>query len=140
MRWPEPLHSLSTLPVHPPPNRHRCRERRGRLNAQTAVVLNIAFHELVTNAAKYGSLSVGGGAVTVVWTVDALLDPAAIEIVWTERGGPPVQPPSRRGFGSHVLETGIAHDLGGQVTIDFQPEGLLCRMRYRASHRNYPVA
>lgn len=106
-----------------------------RLNAQAAVVLNIAFHELVTNAAKYGAISAAGGAVAVVWTVDASLDPATIEIVWTEQGGPPVEQPSRRGFGSHVLETGIAHELGGTVVLEFQRKGLVCRMRYAASDR-----
>lgn len=106
-----------------------------RLNSETAVVLNMAFHELVTNAAKYGALSVPGGAVSVTWTVDDEPSPMPIEIVWVETGGPPVQPPTRRGFGSHVLEAGLAHELGGKVTMDFQSQGFVCRMRYSLSDR-----
>lgn len=111
-----------------------------RLDAQAAVVLNIAFHELVTNAVKYGAISAPGGAVTVAWTVDTLVDPASIEIVWTEQGGPPVEQPSRRGFGSHMLEAGIAHELGGKVALDFRRDGLICRMRYAASGRICAIA
>lgn len=111
-----------------------------RLDAQAAVVLNIAFHELVTNAVKYGAMSAPGGAVTVTWTVDTSLDPASIEIVWAEQGGPAVEQPSRRGFGSHVLETGIAHELGGKVALEFRRDGLICRMRYAASGRIYATA
>ena len=106
-----------------------------RLDAQAAVVLNMAFHELVTNAAKYGALSAPGGAVTVSWTIDRKSDPEAIDIVWAETGGPPVAAPSKRGFGSHVLEAGLAHELDGKVTMDFWPEGFVCRMHYVASDR-----
>ncbi len=111
-----------------------------RLNPETAVVLNMAFHELVTNAAKYGALSEPGGAVSVAWRVDTSVDPALIEIEWREAGGPAVQPPTRRGFGSHVLEAGLAHELDGKVTMDFQPDGLVCRMRYAVSDRMRPPA
>lgn len=111
-----------------------------RLNPETAVVLNMAFHELVTNAAKYGALSAPGGEVSVVWVIDGASEPALIEIVWREAGGPAVSPPARRGFGTHVLEAGLAHELDGKVTMDFRPEGLLCRMRYTASEKMRPPA
>lgn len=111
-----------------------------KLNAETAVALNMAFHELVTNAAKYGALSAPGGAVSVVWRVDASVDPALIEIEWRETGGPRVHPPTRQGFGSHVLGAGLAHQLDGKVTMDFQPDGLVCRMRYAVSDRMRPPA
>jgi two-component sensor histidine kinase len=110
-----------------------------QLNPQAAVALNMAFHELVTNAAKYGALSAPGGAVRVAWTVDPSLQPLGIEIEWSEQGGPPVAPPRRRGFGSHVLEAGLSHELDGEVTMNFAPEGLVCRMRYSASDRMYPL-
>lgn len=110
-----------------------------KLNAETAVALNLAFHELVTNAAKYGALSAPGGAVAVTWIIDRSLVPEAIEIVWSEQGGPPVKQPTRRGFGSHVLEAGLAHELDGVVTLDFRREGLVCTMRYSASGRMYGV-
>lgn len=111
-----------------------------RLDAQAAVVLNMAFHELVTNAAKYGALSSPGGAVSVSWAIDRESEPAAIDVVWTETGGPPVARPGRRGFGSHMLEAGLAHELDGKVTMDFRPEGLVCLMRYSASSRMYSPA
>lgn len=106
-----------------------------RLDAQAAVVLNMAFHELVTNAAKYGALSVPAGSVTVGWTVDRQAAQEAIVIVWTEAGGPPVATPSRRGFGSLMLEAGLAHELDGKVTLDFRTGGVVCRMHYAASDR-----
>lgn len=111
-----------------------------RLNPEAAVVLNIAFHELVTNAAKYGALSAQGGAVSVTWDMDESNKPARIGIEWRETGGPAVQPPTRRGFGSHVLEAGLAHELDGKVTMDFQPDGLVCRMRYPVSDKIRPPA
>ncbi len=111
-----------------------------RLNAETAVVLNMALHELVTNAAKYGALSAQGGAVTVGWTVVNSSDPPLIEITWTERGGPPVEPPAKRGFGSHVLEAGHSHELDGKVTMDFRREGLVCHMQYQVSDRMHALA
>jgi PAS domain S-box-containing protein len=111
-----------------------------RLSPDTAVVLNMAFHELVTNATKYGALSAQGGTVNVAWAIDRQSSPAGIEIVWTEQGGPPVEPPSRRGFGSHVLEAGLAHELDGAVKLDFRREGLVCRMRYPSSGRMYAPA
>jgi PAS domain S-box-containing protein len=110
-----------------------------RMDAEAAVVLNMAFHELVTNAAKYGALSAPAGAITVTWTVDRASRPEVIEVVWTERDGPEVRSPVRRGYGSRVLESGLAHELGGEVKMEFQPEGFVCRMRYNASSRIYPV-
>lgn len=111
-----------------------------RLNSETAVAMNMAFHELVTNAAKYGALSTPGGAVRVTWDVDASGDPGLIAIEWRETGGPVVQPPTRRGFGSHVLEAGLAHELDGKVVMDFQPDGFVCRMRYPVSDKMRPPA
>lgn len=111
-----------------------------RMNPESAVALNMAFHELATNAAKYGALSAPGGGIAVVWTIDAALKPAVIEIVWTERDGPPVEPPARRGFGSRVLEMGLAHELDGDVALDFRREGLVCRMRFSESGRIYAPA
>jgi PAS domain S-box-containing protein len=111
-----------------------------RLNPETAVVLNMAFHELVTNAAKYGALSTPGGSVSVVWVVDGASEPARIEIVWREAGGPAVVQPARRGFGTHVLEAGLAHELDGEVAMDFESGGLVCRMRYTVSEKMRPPA
>ena len=104
-----------------------------RLGSETAVTLHMAFHELATNAAKYGALSTAGGSVDVVWTIDRASAPAAIEIVWTERGGPPVTSPTRRGFGSNLLENGLAQEFGAMAKLKFEPGGLICEMRFAVS-------
>ena len=97
------------------------------LAVSLTVTVSLAFHELVTNAVKYGALSVPAGRVGVSWTVTAARKGGAkVEIVWRERGGPAVEPPQRRGFGSHLLERGLP--AGGTVKLDFQPEGLECRI------------
>ncbi len=94
------------------------------LNPRLAVSLGMAFHELTTNAAKYGALSGGGGAVDVTWRID----PAERQLVihWSEAGGPPVAPPTRTGFGRLLLERALSSDLQGKVALDFRPAGLEC--------------
>lgn len=100
-----------------------------RLAAGTVEMLNLAFHELATNAAKHGALSVPDGRVEVFWSLRRNGKRARlVEIDWRERGGPPVTPPERRGFGSRLLERGLAQKFGGTVKLDFHPEGLECRI------------
>jgi two-component sensor histidine kinase len=101
------------------------------LNPNMAVTLGMGLHELATNALKYGAWA-GGGAVTVEVSTDA---DDAISIVWTERGGPPVRAPERKGFGSRLLERGLASELHGAVTVEYRPEGLVCTIRARPSER-----
>jgi len=97
------------------------------LGASLAVAVSLSFHELATNATKYGALSVPSGRVEVSWTTSRTRKGGCkVDIVWRERGGPAVEPPVRRGFGSHLLEKGIPS--GGAVKLDFQPDGLECRM------------
>jgi PAS domain S-box-containing protein len=99
-----------------------------RLSPNAAVSLTMAFHELATNAGKYGSLSVVTGRVDVAWTVDNALSPTVVEIEWRESGGPPVSPPSRRGFGSRLVERGLAREFDGRIELAFMPAGLQCHM------------
>jgi PAS domain S-box-containing protein len=106
-----------------------------RFHPETAVTLHMAMHELATNAAKYGALSTPAGSVAVTWTVDRSTDPATVEIVWREQGGPPVVAPTRRGFGTNLLERGLARELGGSVTMAFALEGLVCVMRFAMSDK-----
>jgi PAS domain S-box-containing protein len=94
------------------------------LNARSAVSLGMAFHELATNAAKYGALSVRSGQVAVEWTVDRQSD--LLSIHWRETGGPHVQPPERRGFGRLLLERALTSDLKGVVDMRFAEGGLDC--------------
>jgi PAS domain S-box-containing protein len=95
-----------------------------RLAPRAALALAMALHELGTNAAKYGALSVEGGRVSIVWTRDA----DRLRFEWRESGGPPVEAPSRRGFGSRLIERGLAADLGGTAALHFDPAGLRCRI------------
>jgi PAS domain S-box-containing protein len=104
-----------------------------RLGPNAAVTLNLAFHELAMNAAKYGALSAKGGRVDVTWFVDRSAGSPMIEITWIERGGPAVSPPGREGFGYRLIKTGIPRELGGTVAVDFAPGGLACRMRLAES-------
>ena len=106
-----------------------------RLGPNAAVSLTMAFHELATNAGKYGSLSVVAGRVSVAWSVDSLSDPTVVEIDWRETGGPPVSQPSRRGFGSRLVETGLAREFDGRVELTFAPEGLWCHMHLPLSRK-----
>ncbi len=95
--------------------------------------LSMALHELATNAAKYGALSVPEGRVVVAWWVE----PAggALRLRWTERGGPGVAGrPARRGFGSRVLEGTVRSQLGGLTRTLWEPEGLVCEMHLPARH------
>ncbi len=100
-----------------------------RLGPNAAVTLTMAFHELATNAAKYGAFSTTDGQVQVDWQLDSASDPVAVKIDWRETGGPKVTPPDRRGFGSRFIERGLAREFDGEVQIIFNPEGLSCHMR-----------
>jgi PAS domain S-box-containing protein len=95
-----------------------------RLNPKAAVALGMGIHELATNAVKYGAWSVPGGEVVVAWRQDGNL----LRLTWTERGGPPVKNPSRRGFGARLLERGLAAELSGEVELTYDPTGLACHM------------
>ncbi|NKI57707.1 PAS domain-containing protein [Labrenzia sp. PO1] len=96
------------------------------ITADAAQNLGLALHELTTNAAKYGALSVLGGKLSVSWTtVDG-----KIRLVWKERGGPEVVPPRRNGFGRMLLERLVGPALDGDVTIDFAPEGVSCVIEF----------
>ena len=93
-----------------------------RLRPKSAVALSMALHELGTNALKYGALSREGGAVSVHWTVRD----GRFRLRWEETGGPAVSTPGHRGFGSRMIERGLATELQGEVRIDWRPEGVVC--------------
>ncbi|MHC4054143.1 PAS domain-containing sensor histidine kinase [Bradyrhizobium sp. 25ACV] len=101
------------------------------LDARTALSITMVLNELLTNAAKYGSLSVPGGAVSLTWRiVDSERSQIALQCEWSERGGPPVTPPKRRGFGTRLMERCVEHDLAGNFDLVFDPEGTRCRMLF----------
>jgi two-component sensor histidine kinase/HAMP domain-containing protein len=96
------------------------------LTPQATLALGLAVHELATNAAKYGALSVPEGRVTIYWRSVRIEGTPNLLLEWTEIGGPPVQPPSREGFGSKLIKRGLAQDLGGDIKLNFAPSGLVC--------------
>ena len=100
-----------------------------RLASAAVVSLSLAFHELATNAAKHGALSVPEGRVEVTWMRRrAESGKHVLEILWREGGGPQVSRPKRRGFGSRLLEQSLRHEFGCTITLSFAPEGLECRI------------
>lgn len=104
------------------------------LASAVAVSLHLALHELATNAAKFGALSGGQGCVRLSWSLCDEPVPV-VRIDWQESGGPPVVPPPRRGFGTRLLEQGLAYDLDANVTLIFNPEGLHCLITFPLSAR-----
>ena len=99
------------------------------LNPKAALSLGLVLHELATNAAKHGALSLPEGRLELSWQLDGLAGAEpALHLRWRECHGPPVTVPSRRGFGRTLIEQGLQHDLDGTVTMDFAPDGLVCTM------------
>ena len=97
-----------------------------RLDAKTALSISMALHELSTNAAKYGAFSVPTGRVRVDWRIEDGGAEPLLRLVWRESGGPPVSPPERRGFGSKLIERGLAAELRGVVRLNFELTGVVC--------------
>lgn len=88
----------------------------------TLVSVSLVLHELATNAAKYGALSVPEGRVTVRWSLDP--QRGSLVIDWIESGGPPVAQPVRTGYGSRLIDSTISYNLGGTVEQRFNSDGL----------------
>ncbi|WP_225421078.1 sensor histidine kinase [Sphingomonas parva] len=95
------------------------------LRPRAALALALALHELVTNAAKYGARSSERGRVSIAWREEQ----GTLLLEWKETGGPEVNAPERRGFGSRLIERGLAPDLAGRADLDFEPDGLRCTIR-----------
>lgn len=95
---------------------------RLRVSPTTAQSLGLVLHEMATNAAKYGAWSVPEGRVLIEW---ATTDDGGLELIWTENGGPPPQPPERTGFGSSLIDMMIERTLGGSVKRDYPPAGIV---------------
>ncbi|MEE1656721.1 HWE histidine kinase domain-containing protein [Microvirga sp. CF3062] len=108
--------------------RQRIRLKGPRINLQpsAALALGLAIHEMATNAVKYGSLSVPEGRVHVMWAVTTGSAPPSLLVEWVESGGPPVKKPERQGFGTKLIQRGLAQQLGGEIKLDFAPAGIRC--------------
>lgn len=91
------------------------------LDSRAFQALALVFHELMTNAAKYGALSRSSGQLSVTWTFDRDRN---VRIEWRELGGPAVEPPRRRGFGSVIVQQTIPFELGGEAALEYRQEGV----------------
>lgn len=104
------------------------------LPPRVAVALGLVFHELATNAAKYGGLASPVSHVHVTWRLVLISDlERRLVLQWREAGGPPVRTPTRRGFGSRLIETSLKGQLGGAAHMAFEPEGFSCRLEMSLS-------
>jgi PAS domain S-box-containing protein len=102
-----------------------------RIGPQSTISLAMILHELCTNAVKYGALSVDGGRVDVTWTGARETGAQRLRMRWEERGGPPVRPQRHVGFGTKLIERGIAAELDATVALDFSPGGVICTIDAR---------
>jgi two-component sensor histidine kinase len=93
-----------------------------RVHPKSAIAISMALHELGTNALKYGALSADGGTVAMRWTTKD----CRFRLRWEECGGPAVAAPRHKGFGSRMIERGLASELHGDVRIEYRPEGVVC--------------
>ncbi|MDB5613089.1 MAG: signal transduction histidine kinase [Devosia sp.] len=100
------------------------------LSSRAALSLTMALNELGTNAAKYGAFSSEGGALSLTWEVHQSHGRNIVDISWREYGGPQVETPTRRGFGTRLIGRCIERDLGGELDLKFNPDGLSCRMGF----------
>jgi PAS domain S-box-containing protein len=91
------------------------------VHPKPALTLSLVMHELAANAAKYGALSAPTGRIEIGWQITP---ERRLRLTWQEAGGPPVAQPSRRGFGSQLVEFNIAHEFGGEATVDYRPAGI----------------
>jgi PAS domain S-box-containing protein len=105
-----------------------------RLKAASAQAIGLALHELATNAGKYGALSTDTGRVDVRWGTDG----DTFTMSWTERDGPPVSAPKRRGFGTIVMEAMTARSVDGAVDLDYMPSGVTWRLTCPAANALEP--
>src|SRR5229473_1551485 len=106
------------------------------LEPRTAQTIALALHELSTNAAKYGALSVMAGRVEVAWE----LEPVRLVLRWTESGGPSIEPPASPGFGIRMISASVERQLEGEATFDWRPEGLHCILGVPRGDQIEPLA
>ena len=111
-------------------NRFKAEGSHVRLSPRSALMLSMAINELCTNASKYGAFSTSAGHVEVTWQVEVPeVGKELLQLKWIERGGPPVVPPTRKGFGSRLIEKALAAELGGVVSVAYDSDGVVCTIR-----------
>lgn len=123
------LHEIVAQAIEPfTASRFRCDGPEIRLPPSKALGIAMALQELATNATKYGALSNAAGEVRLSWRSEDGTDGAGLHISWEEKGGPPVVPPAKRGFGTRLIERSLAQEFEGRATIAFEPAGIVCSM------------
>lgn len=110
-----------------PDGRIRLDGQEVRLTAKQMQALSMALHELATNAAKYGALSNDHGTVHVTWTLDRAKG-SHFRLVWREAEGPEVRAPQRKGFGTVMLTRILAQEINGEISLEYNSDGLVCSM------------
>jgi two-component sensor histidine kinase len=110
------------------------------LQPDVAQSLELALHELASNAEKFGALSVADGRVSIAWRCVGQSDGEGVKLLWAESGGPGVGPPARRGFGTLVIEGNLARSLDARVDLAFAAQGVRCRIVIPASRLSSPRA
>jgi PAS domain S-box-containing protein len=120
--------STELEPYATEPSRIRLAGPEVHLPATPAVVLGMAFHELTTNAVKYGALFSATGRVEVDWTLDGEGDGTELTIDWCEKDGPKIEAEPVLGFGSRLLQRTITRELAGSLDFRFAPGGVCCKI------------
>src|SRR5690606_31493273 len=100
------------------------------LSPKQGLALGLALHELATNAAKYGALSTGSGRIRVAWDLEHRDGRRQVRLRWQERGGPPVRPPTRHGFGTTLIKRSFEYELGGSADLSFASDGMRCEASF----------
>jgi two-component sensor histidine kinase len=129
---PAPIHSVvasALVPAAQLSHRIQFSGPELELSANQSLKLSIAISELATNALKYGALSDGAGRVEIEWSTGDAGNYGEFQFVWTERDGPPVQPPTRTGFGTYLIRKALAGEFNGSVDISYAPQGLRVLLR-----------
>lgn len=119
---------MGAVALHDDGGRIRTKGPNMPIGPKASMTLSLIVHELATNAGKYGSLSVASGFVDVEWSVtrDSADNHPILRIDWLERGGPAVQAPKVKGFGTRLVEMGLSGSAGGSTTLDYDADGFRC--------------
>ena len=131
-------HALA--PHHPGPGRISVSGPHIIVGAKQVLALGLAIHELATNAIKYGALSNDRGQIDISWSEELVGGLPIFRFSWLERYGPPVKKPLKKGFGSGLIEGGLAWDFGGRVEVSYEPSGFICRLTAPKGSLGWPIA
>ncbi|MER9140724.1 sensor histidine kinase [Mesorhizobium sp. M0830] len=125
---------LASVTPHAPVERFQIGGETVWLPSNIALSAALAFHELTTNAIKYGSLSNATGSVSIHWKLVGKGQHRRLELEWREVGGPPVGPGGRKGFGTQLLERVFDFNKSDRVVLNFEKSGLICEFRLTLPH------